>query len=191
MAQSISVQGDSCTSAYGFWADQTMDATTVSSIPKDKNVLLDQACQSQTGDPRAEREQSIMDSNNAAHQAVVLYKGPKNVSLTPNRHMLDWNRWLDDETDHLTGLDRAQGHEMVLYQRESRGKDPSSKFGQHRSILWEEGIRDDDPTPSFKIEELGDDDDEDGGNLADDEVELSDDAPLMDLEEQATDMDLD
>ncbi|KAF9135966.1 hypothetical protein BGW39_009940 [Mortierella sp. 14UC] len=169
-----------------------MDATIVSDIPKDVDTLPDQAYQLQTEGPRAEGELSPMDSNNPGHQAMVLYKCPRSVSLTPNHHILDWNRWLDDGMDHLIGLNGPQGHEMVLYQREPLGRDPSSQFSHQRNILCEEGIQDDDPTSSVQIEKLGDDDDDDDGNMADDEeYELSDDAPLIDLEEQVTDMDLD
>ncbi|KAG0379412.1 hypothetical protein BGX24_000501 [Mortierella sp. AD032] len=186
-------QEESCLGSNRLWADQSMDATIVSDNPKDEETLSDQACQWQVREPSVDGEVASMDSNNPGLQAMVLYKGPRSVSLTPNRQLLDWDLWLECETDHLMGSNGLRGHEMVLYQREPLGRDTSAQFNRRRSIPWDEDdFQGDDTASSVLIEELDDDEEEDDGNLADDEeYELSDDVPLMELEEQITDMDLD
>ncbi|KAK3847551.1 MAG: hypothetical protein J3R72DRAFT_416855 [Linnemannia gamsii] len=186
-------QEESCLGSNRLWADQSMDATIASDNPKDEEKLSDQACQWQVREPSVDGEVASMDSNNPGLQAMVLYRGPRSVSLTPNRQLLDWDLWLECETDHLMGSNGLQGHEMVLYQREPLGRNTSAQFSRRRSIPWDEDdFQGDDTASSVLIEELDDDEEEDDGNLADDEeYELSDDVPLMELEEQITDMDLD
>ncbi|KAG0273867.1 hypothetical protein BGZ95_010328 [Linnemannia exigua] len=191
--ESSHVQEESCLGSNRLWADQSMDAAIVSNNPKDEDTLADQACQLQVEEPNVDGEEASKNSNSPGLQAMVLYKGPRSVSLTPNRQFLDWDRWLEDETDYLIGSNGLHGHEVVLYQRERLGRDTSSQFSRRRSIPWDEDdFQDDDTASSVLIEELDEDEDEDDGNLADDEeYEQSDDVPLMELEEQITDMDLD
>ncbi|KAG9069909.1 hypothetical protein KI688_009234 [Linnemannia hyalina] len=179
----------------GFWTEQAMDAT-VSGISQEEeeDALSDQEHQMHQEELIAKGEQSSLDSSNPDHQTMVLYKGPRNVSLTPHPQAVEWSRWMDDEANGLANLDELQGHGMVLYQRDHIGREPSSRFNQGRRVIWvEDDTLDDNLDSSVLIEELSDDDDDDDdGNLADDEeYNLSSDAPLMDLEEQATDMDID
>lgn len=177
--------------ANGFWTEQAIDAA-FSGISQDQDALSDQEHQMQQEEPSTKGERPLLDSSNTDSQAMVLYKGPKSLSLTPHRQVLDWSHWMDDKAIGQFYLGEAQGHEVVLYQREPIGREPSSQFNRGRSIIWEEeDPQDDGFVTSVLIEELNDGDD-DEGNLADDEeYDLSDDASLMDLEEQVTDMDLD
>ncbi|KAF9157074.1 hypothetical protein BG015_004150 [Linnemannia schmuckeri] len=176
--------------ANGLWTEHAMD-TTVSGILQE-GVLSDQEHQMQHEEPNAKGGQSSLDPNYPDHQAMILYKGARSVSLTPHCPLVDWGRWMNDQAIGHVDLNELQGHEMVLYQREPIGQEPSSRFNRTRSIIWEEDDnQESDLASSVMIEELNEDDDDDG-NLADDEeCDLSDDAPLMDLEEQVTDMDLD
>lgn len=178
--------------ANGFWTEQAMDTTVSGISQEEEDALSDQEHQMHQEKPSAKGEQSSLDSSNPDHQTMVLCKGPRSASLIPYRQAVEWSRWMDDEANGLPELDGLQGREMVLYQREPIGREPSSRFNQKRRIIWEEDdTQADDLASSVLIEELNDDDDDDG-NLADDEeYNLSSDAPLMDLEEQATDMDID
>ncbi|KAF9141100.1 hypothetical protein BGX30_005480 [Mortierella sp. GBA39] len=178
----------------GFWTEKAMDATVSGMSQEEEDALSDQEHQMHQEEPSAKGEQSSLDSSNSDHQTMVLYKGPRSVSLTPHPQAVEWSRWMDDEANGLANLDELQGHDMVLYQRDPIGREPSSRFNQGRRVIWEEDdTLDDNLDSSVLIEELNDDDDDDDdGNLADDEeYNLSSDAPLMDLEEQATDMDID
>ncbi|KAG0062988.1 hypothetical protein BGZ90_002868 [Linnemannia elongata] len=179
-------------SANGFWTEQTVD-TTVSGISQEQeDPLSEQERQMQQEEPSAKGEQSSLDSSYPNHQTMVLYNGPRSVSLTPHRQTVEWSRWMDDKANGFAALGELQGHEMVLYQQDPNGGGPSSRCNQGRGIIWEEDeTQDDDFASSALIEELSDDGDDDG-NLADDEeYNLSSDAPLTDLEEQVTDMDID
>ncbi|KAG0294437.1 hypothetical protein BGZ96_001165 [Linnemannia gamsii] len=181
---------ESYSGANAFWIEQAMDAA-FGGISQDQDALSDQEHQLPHDEPSTKGERSLLDSSNTDNQVMVLYKGPKSVSLTPHRQVLDWSHWMDDEAIGLSNLGEPQGHEVVLYKREPIGREPSSQFNRGRSIIWEEGPQDDGFASSVLIEELNDGDDDDG-NLADDEeYDLSDDASLMDLEEQVTDMELD
>ncbi|KAG0207316.1 hypothetical protein BGX33_006897 [Mortierella sp. NVP41] len=82
---------------------------------------------------------------------------------------------------------------MVLYQWEPVVRDPSSQCNQGCSVIREgsNNEEDDNLASTVLIEELKDENENDGNMADDEECELSDDAPLMDLEEQITDMDLD
>ena len=178
--------------ANGFWTGQAVDTTFNGVSQEEEDALSDQEHQMHQEKPSAKGEQSSLDSSNPDHQTMVLYKGPRSASLTPYRQAVEWSRWMDDEAKGLPDLDGLQGHEMVLYQRDPIGQEPSSRFNQGPRIIWEEDdTQDDDLASSVLIEELNDEDDDDG-NLADDEeYNLSSDASLMDLEGQVTDMDID
>ncbi|KAF9326096.1 hypothetical protein BGZ91_002107 [Linnemannia elongata] len=179
-------------SANGFWTEQTVD-TTVSGISQEQeDPFSEQERQMRQEEPSAKGEQSSLDSSYPNHQTMVLYNGPRSVSLTPHRQTVEWSRWMDDKANGFAALGELQGHEMVLYQQDPNGGGPSSRCNQGRGIIWEEDeTQDDDFASSALIEELSDDGDDDG-NLADDEeYNLSSDAPLTDLEEQVTDMDID
>ncbi|KAF9089519.1 hypothetical protein BGX23_006618 [Mortierella sp. AD031] len=117
----------------------------------------------------------------------------KSISLAPNQGTFDWNHWEDNETSRLIGLHGPHGHEMVLYQWEPAVRDPSSQRNQGCSVIREgsNNEEDDNLASTVLIEELKDENENDGNMADDEECELSDDAPLMDLEEQITDMDLD
>ncbi|KAF9540794.1 hypothetical protein EC957_003716 [Mortierella hygrophila] len=187
------IAGSSHAHEEPYCASNAMDATVSGMSQEEEDALSDQEHQMYQEEPSAKGEQSSLDSSNPDHQTMVLYKGPRSVSLTPHPQAVEWSRWMDDEAN---GLAELQGHDMVLYQRDPIGREPSSRFNQGRRIIWEEDdTLDDNLDSSVLIEELNDDDgddDDDDGNLADDEeYNLSSDAPLMDLEEQVTDMDID
>ncbi|KAF9920523.1 hypothetical protein FBU30_009628 [Linnemannia zychae] len=177
-----------------FWSDQRTDLTA-GDTSHAEDALFDQMGSFHKEEPSKEDEQLCLSSCNSDPQALILYKGPRNVSLTPYYQAYDQDQWLDDRNNGLIELEWPQGHEMVYYQNEPTSCDSSTRFGQRRSILWGDyDALNEGSTTSVLIEELNDDidDDEDDGNLADDEEnDLSDDAPLRDLEEHVADMDLD
>lgn len=178
--------------ANGFWTEQAMDTTVSGISQEEEDALSDLEHPMQQEEPSVKGEQSSLDPSNPDHQTMVLYTGPRSVSLTLHRQAVEWSRWIDDEANGLAELDELQGHEMILYQRDPIDRDPSSRFNQRQRIIREEDdTQHDDFASSVLIEELNDDDDDDG-NLADDEeYNLSSDAPLMDSGEQVTDMDID
>jgi hypothetical protein len=168
--------------------------TAFSGISQDQDAFSDQEHQMLQEEPSTKGERPLLEYSTDS-QAIVqykVYKGPRRVSVMLHHQVLDWGHWMDGEAIGLSDLSELQGHEVVLYQWEHIDREPSSRFNRGRSIIWEEDeTQDDDFASSVLIEELNDGDDDDGNLAADEECDLSDDASLMYLGEQVTDMDLD
>ncbi|KAF9352924.1 hypothetical protein BGX26_009295 [Mortierella sp. AD094] len=151
-----------------------------------------------TGDITEVDSQSDGFSIEEGNQELIPYQPPAISSLS-NELVIDWKLWKDIGHANAIPLTELKGNELVLYKNSSsvglENNNDGNRDGQEYEVYGEP----DDNYQSFVvIEELGDDyggdddDDDDDGNMADDEAcELSDDGPLIELEERIMDMDLD
>ncbi|KAG0212847.1 hypothetical protein BGX28_005503 [Mortierella sp. GBA30] len=121
-------------------------------------------------------------------RALVRYKGPKAFAFAEGIDVFSWDPWTADGLDCVVPEGGFHGQELVLYQGgQSRYTDEWLDQEKYRLVEPNE----DSYSTSVLIEELVEDD-EDDGNLADDEeCEFSDEGPLLELEEKIMDMDLD
>ncbi|KAG0224946.1 hypothetical protein B0O80DRAFT_216560 [Mortierella sp. GBAus27b] len=202
--------------AYGFWDDLEMDGTLINDhdpesedhetkddIDVGENNIsnCDHKDKEHQGDAI---DHDLMDSctastsdDNAGLQALVPYQKSKVILVSANSGDYDRTYWRNLKPIQIIPPEETKGKELVLYQ-----KSPFAIYSERlQSTNDRASPRDDrkeDAHPwidgneylsTVHIEELEDDDD---GNMADDEeCELSDDAPLVDLEDRIMDMDLD
>ncbi|KAF9161219.1 hypothetical protein BGX20_002193 [Mortierella sp. AD010] len=154
-----------------------------------------------TGDTTKVDNQSNGFSIEERNQELIPYQHPTARSPS-NELIIDWKLWKHIGHTNTIPLTELKGNEVVLYKNNSSLGLESSNDGNYNGQEYEVYCEMDGNYQScVVIEELADDyggnddngdDDDDDGNMADDEAcELSDDGPLIELEERIMDMDLD
>ncbi|KAF9438065.1 hypothetical protein BGZ76_009937 [Entomortierella beljakovae] len=122
---------------------------------------------------------------------IALLPTPKLYSLSNGLRDFDWSRWEDMNTANIVFYEQSMGNELVLYNGRGSTRLDGGK-GDDYGYSWK-ATGEDNYQSSVVIHELDDEDgyEDDDGNFADDEAcELSDDGPLIELEEKIMDMDL-
>ncbi|KAG0356252.1 hypothetical protein BGZ54_000798 [Gamsiella multidivaricata] len=127
-------------------------------------------------------------------QALTRYQGPKDLSPSGGLDVFHGCCWNSLGTVRIIPLNELQGNELVLYQRSvavlivANANNSNEDDGEQSTAM--DPCGENDLLSIACIEEL--DDELDDGNMADDEeCELPDDAPLIELEEKIMGMDLD
>lgn len=173
--------------------------------------------QSEDHDPKQNKTTTNTTTGNiipskAGLQALIRYQEPR-VIFSDDLERYDRKCWRDLKSTHIIPLEEAKGKELVLYRKmpfaiysthhfntggEEDPQKDAEEGGEEEGEEEDEEGEEDNPylyaarnghSSTVLIEEL---DDEDDGNMADDEeCELSDDSPLVELEERIMDMDLD
>ncbi|KAG0306668.1 hypothetical protein BGZ98_001923 [Dissophora globulifera] len=177
---------------HRLWED--LEAGANQSVEHQKDHLAEEIDAQLSDDESAGSQRSARISR-MSQQALIRYQQPLMFSMSGNLEDLDWGHWSNLGVPGVVPVEGLQGNEVVLYQKLIDNNTISVKARKGRSDAWknrkdtEIGDTMSSRRSAAFIKEL--DDDEDDGNMADDEgCEVSEEGPLVELEERIMDMEL-